>query len=126
MSVEIGKLLQDDFQVWVPFEDGAEILIRLVSTDEGLALMRKSKRITFDNKHQKVEELDNAAFNRALVDMAVKDWKGFVIDGAECPYSVEKARLLMSKWKDFAATVHHYALDYGAMSETEKQARIKN
>lgn len=123
--MELGKLQQNDFEAWVPFGDDAEVLIRYVSRDELKAIARKSKKISFLN-HQKTEEFDDLKADISLGRAAVKDWKGFTMNGEPLPCTPENIDLLMTKWNAFAKFVNETCIDFEMLMQQEKDKTVKN
>ncbi len=129
--MDIGVLIEETFQAWVPFDEDAEVLFEYVPRDELQQLSKKATRISF-SKHQRVEEMDAALADKLLGRLAVKDWrprpgkKGFTIKGAPFPYSPERCDLLMSKWQAFARFVNETCVDIELLMEGERVQIEKN
>jgi hypothetical protein len=124
--VEIGALKRDDFEVWVPFGDDAEVLIRHVPLD-GLQEVNKSSTVReWDRQHQPVERMDAVKRNRLLGRAAVRDWKGLTVEGEEFPYSPENLDFLMTRWSDFARFVGDACTDLQALAREERRRLEKN
>ncbi len=122
--MDIGVLRQDDFLVWMPFQD-AEVLVRYISAEEVEGILRRAKTMRWE-KHRKVERLDLAEANRLLGRAAVRGWRGITMDGAEYPYSEEHCDFLMRRWLDFAEFVSTACTDLQALVAEEQKRRSKN
>jgi hypothetical protein len=124
--MEIGGLQREDFQVWVPFGDDAEVLIQYVPREVLQQIRRKATRITWDRKHQKEEQFDPIKADELLGRNAVKDWKGLTMNGEPYPYSPENCDFLMRKWVEFARFVNEVCVDLEALVEEERRQKVKN
>jgi hypothetical protein len=123
--VEIGEL-QERFEVWVPFQEDAAVLIKYVPLEELRTINKKVTSRGWDRKHRPEETTDTAEANRLLGRAAVKDWKGFTMKGAEYPYSPEHCDFLMTNWLEFSKFVNDVSIDLRALQEAEAEARAKN
>lgn len=88
--MDISALKKDALQVWVPFSEDTEVLIQYISREELQKIYTKAKRITYKN-HQKAEEFDSVEADKLLGRAAVKDWKGFTMDGQ--PFQIGRAHV---------------------------------
>jgi hypothetical protein len=123
--MDIGALRQDDYQVWVPFQD-AEVLVRYVSLDGLRNIAKKATRITWDRRHRKVEELDPGESNRLLGREAVRGWKGITMEGEEYPYTPENCDFLMQRWAEFSRFVNDVCVDLQGLMDAEREEKVKN
>ncbi|MDA8087422.1 MAG: hypothetical protein M0Z75_12045 [Nitrospiraceae bacterium] len=127
--MEIGGLKKQDFEVWVPFGaegDPAEVLVRYVSRAELQDIRKKATVTSWDRQHQKEERLDAVKADVLLGRAAVRDWKGFTMEGREYPYSPENCDELMRGWTQFARFVNEICVDLQALQEEDERRKIKN
>ena len=122
--MDIEKLI-NDFQVWVPFGDESEILIKHIPRDELQRLYQRTKKFKFVN-HQKIEEFDSVEADKLLGRAVVKDWKGFTMCGEPFPCIPENIDTLMTKWNAFARFVNDTCLDLEFLMQQEKEKLKKN
>lgn len=129
--MEIEKLSQDSFEVWVPFDDDSEVLFSYVPRDELQKMSKKATKVSFI-KHQRTEEIDATEADLLLGRRAVKDWrplpgkKGFTMHGEPFPYSPENCDLLMTKWHAFARFVNESCVDLELLMEKDQEQIQKN
>lgn len=123
--MDISVLKKDTLQVWVPFGDDAEVLIRYLPREELQKIYNKAKKITYRN-HQKVEEFDSLEADKLLGHAAVKDWKGFVMDGSPFPCTPENITLVMTKWNAFSRFVNEACVDLETLAKEEREQIVKN
>ena len=129
--MDIGKLTQETFQAWVPFDDDTEVLFEYVPRDELQKLSRKATKTSFV-RHQRIEEIDATEADILLGRRAVKDWRpllgktGFTIKDEPFLYSPEHCDLFMTKWNAFARFVNETCVDLELLMEKEQEQIRKN
>ncbi len=125
--MEIGGLKRNDFQVWVPFgNDGAQVLVRYVGREELQDIARKATVRSWDCHHQPQERLDVLKGDVLTGRAAVRDWKGFTLEGQEFPYSSENCDTLMKSWPQFSRFINDICIDLQALNEEEERQKAKN
>lgn len=125
--MEIGKIAsREEFAAWVPFGDeGAEVEIRFISRDELVNLRKKAVKTSFV-RHQKTEDYDPVIAGKLLGKAAVKDWRGFTVDGVPYPCTPENIETLMERWADFASFLDDTCTDMIRLQEAERETERKN
>ncbi len=127
--MEIGGLKKTDFEVWVPFgeeQDGARVLVRYVGRADVQELRKRAVVVSWDRQHQRQERLDGIKWDVLLGRAAVRDWKGFTMEGADYPYSPENCDELMRGFTAFARFVNDVCVDLQALQEEEAKQQAKN
>lgn len=122
--MEIGALRDEDYSVWMPFED-AEVLVRYVGAEELRGIAAGATSHSWKN-HQRVERMDAAEAARLMGRAAVRGWRGITMGGEEYPYSVEHCDFLMERWQEFARFVAEAATDLGELVNKETEEGKKN
>ncbi|MDA8324971.1 MAG: hypothetical protein M0033_02005 [Nitrospiraceae bacterium] len=123
--MEIGGLKKQDFEVWVPFED-ARVLIRYVSREELQGIRKRATVASWNRQHQREEQFDGMKADILLGRAAVRDWKGFTMEGVDYPYSPENCDELMRGFTAFARFVNDVCVDLQALQEEEAKQKVKN
>lgn len=123
--MDITVLKKDSLEVWVPFGDDAEVLVRYVCREELQKISKKARKTTYQN-HQKVEEFDPLEADKLLGRAAIKDWKGFTQDGEPFPCTPDNIDLMMTKWNAFAKFVNDVCVDIEALVKQEQEKVSKN
>jgi hypothetical protein len=121
-SIATGKSMQAE----VPFNDKVTVIVKHISRERISTLLKQSTKITFDNRHQKIEDVDNIKFGELLGVEAIAGWTGLESEGATFPCTDENKRLLMRKWTDFAKFISDICTDLEALLDAEKEAVRKN
>ncbi len=123
--MNINPLKTKLLEVWLPFGDGAEVLIAHTSREDLLAIAREAQKISI-RKGQEVKEYDPVKADKLLGRKAVKDWKGFDDDGKEFPCTPENIDLLMMQWTDFARFVNDACGDLERLVRQKEVSLSKN
>lgn len=122
--MELGNL-DRDLEVWVPFGDDGEVLIKYVPKDELLSISEKATKRKWNN-HRMTEEVDPTLANRILGRAAVRDWKNLTVGGEPLPFSCDNLDMLMGKSYVFSNFINQVATDIQAFIEQRKEDEGKN
>ncbi len=122
--MELGNLCQD-IEVWAPFGEDAEVLMRHVPKDELIAISEKATKRKWVN-HRMTEEVDPVLANRFLGRAAGRDWKSLTMNGEPFPFSVENLDLLMDKSYIFSNFINQAATDISTFMEMYRGESEKN
>jgi hypothetical protein len=124
--MDIGALKRDDFEVWVPFMEDAQVLMGYVSLEKLDEIEKAATVRTWNRKHQMEERVDRMKANRLIGRAAVRDWKGITDEGKEYPYSQESCDFLMTHWAEFSQFVNNTCNDLQRLKEEERKAAVGN
>lgn len=119
--MDIGPLRKEDYTVWVPFMEDAEVLVRHVTTTELVDINREATVASWDMKSSRSESLDAALAARLLGRAAVRGWRGITMDGEEFPYSTGNCDFLMSRWPEFSRFINSASTGLAALAAQERR-----
>jgi hypothetical protein len=122
--MDITAISEEDFNVWVDFQEDAQVLLRYVSLEELLAINAKASTHSLKpavasaagtDRGEGIREISAEVApedaNRLLGRAAVRGWRGLKKDGKEFPYSADNCDLLMRRWTEFAVFVGEVCLE---------------
>lgn len=125
--MDISALTKQEFTAWVPFDDGAEVLIRYVPRDVLVDIGRRAVVVKLDPKTRKeTREYDPIAADCMIAAAAVVDWKGFEVDGQDFPCTPENLETLVRKWGAFSRFVSESCVSVGILAASEAAETEKN
>ena len=123
--MNINALKTKSLEVWMPFGDGAEVLIAYTSREDLQAIAKESQKTSL-RKGQEVKEYDPVKADSLLGRKAVRGWNGFDDNGAPFPCTPENIDLLMMQWTDFARFVNDACGDLERLVRQKETSLIKN
>jgi len=89
--------------VWVDWKDGSGVKIARTNNPKYLQTLAEGlKHFQVNSRNKEITDLDNIAMRKKATAYAILvDWRGFVINGEEVPYSPEKALEFFERAPDF-------------------------
>lgn len=123
--MNISPLKTKSLKIWLPFGDGAEVLIAYISREDLQAIAKEAQKTSL-RKGQEIKEYDPVKADSLLGRKAVRDWKGFDDDGKEFPCTPENIDLLMTQWTDFARFVNDSCSDLERLVKEKESVIQKN
>jgi len=98
MTENLNSLLKDARQgreeasAWIPFFEGFEVRLAYLSRSDLQAIVRKSRRRTWDERHQPVDEIQEELLAKNLCPY-ILDWRGLTPDVLARLLPLDRAKL---------------------------------
>ncbi len=112
-GLDISALRDEDAElsVWLPYANGAEVLIAYIPAEELDSLVDSCKERKY-KRHQPVEEVNTEELFLRIGRRCVIDWKKIVDKGRPLPCTDENRDFLMLKLTGFGQFVQDSATEF--------------